>query len=40
MNDLSNNHQTLRLPYLPPWDWQHFQRFFAQRLLPGVELLD
>jgi DNA-3-methyladenine glycosylase II len=40
MNDVHSPGQTLRLAYLPPWDWQYFQRFFAQRLLPGVELLE
>ena len=30
----------LHLPFLPPWDWQQFQRHFALRLLPGVETLD
>lgn len=40
MNDPQPTAPALRLAYLPPWDWQHFQRFFAQRLLPGVELLD
>lgn len=31
---------TLHLPYLPPWDWRQFQRHFARRLLPEVEVLD
>jgi DNA-3-methyladenine glycosylase II len=31
---------TLRLPYLPPWDWQQFHDHFSLRLLPGVECLD
>lgn len=30
----------LHLPFLPPWDWQQFQRHFALRLLPGVEALN
>lgn len=32
--------EPLYLPYLPPWDWQQFHRYFALRLLPGVEALE
>ncbi|MNM93775.1 DNA-3-methyladenine glycosylase 2 [compost metagenome] len=32
--------QTLRLPYLAPWDWQQFHEHFALRALPGVECLE
>ncbi|KHL67954.1 DNA-3-methyladenine glycosidase [Pseudomonas flexibilis] len=35
-----NSTPVLHLPFLPPWDWQQFQRHFALRLLPGVETLD
>jgi DNA-3-methyladenine glycosylase II len=36
---MNTDAETLHLPYLPPWDWQQFQRHFALRLLPGVETL-
>lgn len=32
--------ELLYLPYLPPWDWHQFHRYFALRLLPGVEVLE
>ena len=28
---------TLRLPYRPPYDWDHLQRFLARRAVEGVE---
>jgi AraC family transcriptional regulator of adaptative response / DNA-3-methyladenine glycosylase II len=28
---------TLRLPYRPPYDWGHLQRFLARRVVEGVE---
>ena len=37
---MSHGSDILHLPYLPPWNWQQFQRYFALRLLPGVEILD
>jgi len=31
---------TLRLGYRPPYDWDSILAFFAQRAIPGVELVD
>ncbi|SDN11677.1 DNA-3-methyladenine glycosylase II [Pseudomonas jinjuensis] len=41
MNDMiPDTAQTLRLPYLAPWDWRQFHAHFALRALSGVERLE
>jgi AraC family transcriptional regulator of adaptative response / DNA-3-methyladenine glycosylase II len=31
---------TLRLPYRPPYDWEHMEHFLRERALPGIEQVD
>jgi AraC family transcriptional regulator of adaptative response / DNA-3-methyladenine glycosylase II len=31
---------SLRLPYRPPFEWEHFVRYLGPRALPGVEAID
>ena len=30
---------SVELPFIPPWDWSQFHRYFSLRLMPGVEAL-